>query len=333
MPTPADLESFTVHLQRSQRIVAVLGAGLSASSGLPTFRGAGGLWRRYDATYLATPGAFRSDPGLVWQFYSYRRHMALNAKPNRAHYALAELARRRPEFLTLSQNVDGLSPRAEHPEAQLKLLHGSLFDVKCGDEACGYIRKDDFTDPIAPELAIPMDEERDTPAGARGTRNHLLEATVAKKAALIKGLDISDASIPLPTLPRSSLPHCPRCTTALLRPGVVWFGEALPKNILYEIDTYFDADPRQWDADAPMRGPSSPRTIDLCLVIGTSSQVYPAAGYASQARALGARVAVVNMERSDARDLEEGDWFFEGDAAEIVPEMLKSVIGDLKDPL
>lgn len=88
--------------------MALLGAGISASSGLPTFRGAGGLWRSHDATSLATPEAFGEDPGLVWQFYSYRRHMALRAEPNKAHYALAELARRNENFITLSQNVDGM---------------------------------------------------------------------------------------------------------------------------------------------------------------------------------------------------------------------------------
>jgi NAD-dependent deacetylase sirtuin 5 len=102
-----ELESFQEHLDKSTRILALLGAGLSASSGLPTFRGAGGMWRTHDATSLATPEAFERDPGLVWQFYSYRRHMALKAKPNPAHYALAELARKREQFITLSQNVDG----------------------------------------------------------------------------------------------------------------------------------------------------------------------------------------------------------------------------------
>lgn len=103
-----DCESFTEHLQKSTRILALCGAGLSASSGLPTFRGAGGLWRNHEATSLATPEAFAADPALVWQFYSYRRHMALKANPNPAHYALAQLARQRPEFVTLTQNVDGL---------------------------------------------------------------------------------------------------------------------------------------------------------------------------------------------------------------------------------
>jgi len=65
------------------------------------------MWRAFDATELATPEAFEQNPGLVWQFYSFRRHMAVNAKPNRAHYALAELAKKNVNFITLSQNVDG----------------------------------------------------------------------------------------------------------------------------------------------------------------------------------------------------------------------------------
>ena len=108
MIPPADLESFSSHLRSSTRILALLGAGLSAASGLPTFRGADGLWRTHDAISLATPEAFEKNPGLVWQFYSYRRHMAFEASPNPAHYALAELARRNESFITLTQNVDGI---------------------------------------------------------------------------------------------------------------------------------------------------------------------------------------------------------------------------------
>jgi NAD-dependent SIR2 family protein deacetylase len=91
--------------------MALCGAGLSASSGLPTFRGAGGLWRNYEATSLATMEAFKADPGLVWLFYGYRRHMSLSVKPNAAHYALAALARQKQqEFLCLTQNVDSTYP-------------------------------------------------------------------------------------------------------------------------------------------------------------------------------------------------------------------------------
>ena len=102
-----DPQEFGEFLECSTRVLALCGAGLSASSGLDTFRGAGGMWRKHQATDLATPEAFKADPGLVWLFYSYRRHKALQVQPNRGHYALAELARRMPGFVTLTQNVDG----------------------------------------------------------------------------------------------------------------------------------------------------------------------------------------------------------------------------------
>lgn len=110
MTTPRlnNLALFHQKLASANRILAICGAGLSAASGLPTFRGAGGLWRNYEATDLATPEAFAEDPGLVWLFYAYRRHMALQAKPNAGHYALAELAKRKEGFLCLTQNVDGM---------------------------------------------------------------------------------------------------------------------------------------------------------------------------------------------------------------------------------
>ncbi|KAF9700412.1 hypothetical protein EKO04_001623 [Ascochyta lentis] len=294
-----DLESFQEHLNKSTRILALLGAGLSASSGLPTFRGAGGLWRTHDATSLATPEAFGRDPGLVWQFYSYRRHMALSVKPNPAHYALAELARKK-DFLTLSQNVDGLSPRANHPADKLKLLHGSLFDVKCSDFFCDYVEKDNYTDPIVPALAIPTDESDLTTNSALAARE----------------LDISDENVAIPELDYNHLPKCPKCKQGLLRPGVVWFNERLPSDVLNDIDTWVDTE----------------ENIDLIMVIGTSAKVYPAAGYVDIARRKGARVAVINMDKSDAPagGLYSRDWFFEGDAAQIVPDLLKSAIGDLR---
>ena len=207
-PPSTDLASFRKHLASSERIPALCGAGLSAASGLPTFRGAGGLWRTHKPTKLATPGAFASDPGLVWQFYSHRRHLALAAEPNRAHKALAALARRCRGFLTLTQNVDGLSARAGHPEAQLHLLHGSLFDVKCVDEGeCGYVERGNTADPIVPALAHP----RAAKAGPT--------SSVGSSAG--QDLNIADATVPLRSVPADELPHCPRCKKALLRPGVV----------------------------------------------------------------------------------------------------------------
>lgn len=284
-----DLESFHTHLKKSKRVLALLGAGLSASSGLPTFRGAGGLWRSVKSTDLATPQAFARNPGLSWQFYNYRRHMSLSVEPNPAHYALAKLARKMPGFVTLSQNVDALSQRADHPSDRLHLLHGTLFDLKCSDERCDY-REENYTDPVVPALAIPADQAQ--PAGSV--------------------VDISDSMVALPSLTTYDLPHCPKCKRNLLRPGVVWFGEALPEVVLNKAKDYLDA----------------PENIDLIMVIGTSAQVWPAAGYIGQARARGARVCVVNMD-SDAPPggWKQGDWMFAGDAAVLVPELLKPVIG------
>jgi NAD-dependent deacetylase sirtuin 5 len=103
----SDVEKFGRLLKSSKRVLALCGAGLSAASGLDTFRGAGGMWRNHDAKTLATPQAFRRDPGLVWLFYSYRRYKALQAAPNPGHYALTELSKKMPGFITLTQNVDG----------------------------------------------------------------------------------------------------------------------------------------------------------------------------------------------------------------------------------
>ena len=136
---------------------------------------------------------------------------------------------------------------------------------------------------------------------------------IAKKSGLVKGADISDANIALSSVQPEDLPRCPQCKTGLLRPGVVWFGESLPEDVIDSIDEWMD----------------SGEKIDLMLVIGTSSKVYPAAGYTHLARQRGARVAVINMDPDDAYFLEESDWFFHGDAAEIVPEILKSVVGNI----
>ena len=105
--SPHDYNTFVSHLKSSTRILALLGAGLSAPSGIPTFPGQGGLWRNHNAMDLATPEAFAKDPSLVWQFFNYRRQKALQAKPNRAHIALARLAEKKPGFLAITQNIDG----------------------------------------------------------------------------------------------------------------------------------------------------------------------------------------------------------------------------------
>lgn len=101
------MSTFQDHLAASSRILALLGAGISAPSGLPTFRGVGALWRTLDPKQLSTPQAFEDDPSLVWTFYEERRQAAMKAQPNAAHVALAELAKRRAGFLAISMNIDG----------------------------------------------------------------------------------------------------------------------------------------------------------------------------------------------------------------------------------
>jgi NAD-dependent SIR2 family protein deacetylase len=315
---PEDLTSFHSALKSSQRILALLGAGLSASSGLPTFRGAGGLWRTHDATQLATPEAFTADPGLVWQFYSYRRHMALQASPNAAHHALAALAMRQDkDFQTLSQNVDGLSQRAGHPREKLHLLHGTLFDVRCNQVFCKYKEEDNFRDPIVPALAIPTEEDV-TSDEARKKMSEVLNQKMGEKQQNggSRELDIADESVELPELDLKDLPHCPECKKGLLRPGVVWFGEMLPQQVIHAVD--------DWIVESDK--------IDIIMVIGTSAKVYPAAGYVDRARAKGARVAVINTDAKDApaSGMMKGDWFFLGDAAKIVPELLRPVVDDVQ---
>ncbi|KAI0392963.1 histidine phosphatase superfamily [Xylariaceae sp. FL0594] len=277
----------------SKRILALCGAGLSAASGLPTFRGDGGLWRNYEPTTLATPEAFEDDPALVWLFYAWRKHRAMKAKPNMGHYALAQLASRKEEgFLCLSQNVDGLHHRAGHPPSQLRLLHGSILDVKCFDEKCGYIEHNNLSDPPCPALA-PASQDL-----APGSTT----------------LPLLDPRVPAPVIARADLPQCPKCEKALLRPGVVWFGEGLDEEMLDGIDDWIEKE-----------------KVDLMLVIGTAAAVYPAAGYTRKARNAGAVVAVVNLDPDAAEGLVSGDFFFQGSAAEILPKLFEGVIGTMSE--
>jgi NAD-dependent SIR2 family protein deacetylase len=106
-PGSTSISEFHTKLRNCNRIVALCGAGLSAASGVPTFRTPGGPWSSEQVDVLTSPEKFETDPDLVWLFYSLRRHEALRVEPNPGHYALAALARERPEFLCLTQNIDG----------------------------------------------------------------------------------------------------------------------------------------------------------------------------------------------------------------------------------
>lgn len=222
------------------------GAGMSAESGIPTFRGThDSLWSRFDPMRLATAEAWREDPALVWGWYRWRMQLVRDAQPNAGHRALADLARRLPLSL-VTQNVDDLHERAGSTvDAH---VHGSLFALRCF--ACS--RADDG----------PLD-------------------------------DFVDA------LPRVEPMRCDACGDRI-RPGVVWFGEALPDDA--------------WNAanEAATR-------CALMLVVGTSGLVYPAAGLPALARRHGATVVEINSEPTALSA--EADHVWRATAAEALPRL------------
>jgi len=163
------------------RVLVITGAGVSAGSGIPTFRGKDGYWRNLDPAKLATPEAFVRDPELVWQWYRERRQRIRAAQPNAAHQAVAKLAQHAHEFLLVTQNVDDLHARAGSPKQKMVQIHGDIFVTRCS--RCDFSRHD-----------YEHDHEHDDEQEQK-----------------------QDGG---------SLPKCPDCG-ALMRPGVVWFGEQL----------------------------------------------------------------------------------------------------------
>jgi NAD-dependent deacetylase len=127
--SPADLERVAAAVRTAARVTILTGAGVSAASGIPTFRGADGLWKKVRAETLATPEAFANDPKLVWEWYDWRRGMIKDARPNAAHDVLARWTRDRPGVTLVTQNVDGLHERAG--AERLLRLHGSIWRLRC----------------------------------------------------------------------------------------------------------------------------------------------------------------------------------------------------------
>ncbi len=212
-------------IEASTRIVVMTGAGVSAESGVPTFRGEEGLWRNHRAEDLATPQAFARDPLTVWQWYAWRRSLIAACRPNAAHRSLVQLMCRKAATTLVSQNVDGLHEQAAseagRSDCRPVLLHGSIFRVRCIE--------------------------------CRNEREHRE--------------DIEATSL-------EALPHCPACGS-LERPAVVWFGEILPRDNL-------------------RRALEAAAAADLCLVVGTSGSVYPAASVVDTAIASGATTIVID---------------------------------------
>ena len=230
-----------MHLASARNVTVLTGAGISADSGVPTFRGADGLWRHFRAEDLATPEAFARDPRLVWEWYNWRRELIATKSPNSAHHAIVELERRHKHFWLITQNVDGLHRAAG--SQRLSEIHGNIWKVRC--TGCGVISE--------------------------------------------------NREIPLSILPTCGLCH------ELLRPHIVWFGESL------------------WEEDL-RRCDQSIRGCNLLLVIGTSGVVYPAAGFASIAKEVGALVIEINLENTPQSNLV--DLSLQGRAKDLVPLLL-----------
>lgn len=236
-------------LSRARGVVVLTGAGISAESGLRTFRDTmEGLWKSFDPQKLATPEAFEADPEMVTRWYDHRRVGCLAAEPNPGHLALAELERRVTgrggAFILLTQNVDRLHQRAG--SVNVVELHGSIIEWRCTRTG-----------------------EKCTPGPAAMT-----------------------------TFP----PRSP--AGALLRPDVVWFGEMLPE-------------------DAVRAAQDAVATCDVFLSIGTSAQVYPAAGFIHAASRRGAKTVEVNKDPTPISPMV--DWSLLGKAGETLPELLRGM--------
>jgi NAD-dependent deacetylase len=127
--SPSAIDRLAARLRAAQSVTVLTGAGVSAASGVPTFRGAGGLWRNFSATELATPAAFARDPHTVWEWYAWRREQIARCEPNAAHRVLAAWTRTHPRWRVVTQNVDDLHVRAG--TVGLVRLHGSIWELAC----------------------------------------------------------------------------------------------------------------------------------------------------------------------------------------------------------
>jgi len=143
---PDRLPDVRERLRRAKRVTVITGAGVSAASGVPTFRGPAGLWRDFRPEQLATPDAFRRDPALVWEWYDWRRGLIAACAPNAAHEVIARWSRS-PGFTLITQNVDGLHERAG--TANVTRYHGSIWILRCAG-GCGAPDWEDRRVPIAP---------------------------------------------------------------------------------------------------------------------------------------------------------------------------------------
>ena len=229
-------------LRGAQSVCVLTGAGVSAESGVPTFREAQtGLWEKHRPESLATLEAFLADPDFVWGWYRWRRELVAKVMPNPGHVALAALESRYDRFTLVTQNVDGLHRAAG--SRNVVEFHGNLFADVC---IAGCPEPDEVED--------------------------------------------------------DGLPRCSECGE-LLRPGVVWFGETIPEQALRDATDAAGA-------------------CDIMLCIGTSAQVYPAAGLAGLAKQNGAVTVEINPEPTGGSEF---DYVIQGKSGLILPDLVASL--------
>ena len=231
-------------LSRAKNVVVFTGAGISAESGIPTFRGKDGMWEKYRAEELATWSAFEQDPKKVWEWYDWRRQLISKADPNPAHSVIAEMEDYYPNLSVITQNVDGIHKRAGN--RNIIELHGNVWRANCLEEG----RTFDFYE------------------------------------------------VPLRQLP-------PRCECgSLIRPDVVWFGEAMP---MKEVTKAF----------------SFAKDCEAMLAVGTSALVQPAANQPFAAKESAASIIEINIEPTPVSRIADVSLF--GKAGEILPELWNEI--------
>jgi NAD-dependent protein deacetylase/lipoamidase len=233
-------------LREARSVLVLTGAGVSAESNIPTFRGEGGWWRSLNPAELATFTAFEKDPKLVWEWYEYRRGLIANASPNAAHRALAGLDGPGREVFIVTQNVDDLHERAG--SHRVVHIHGSIWRVMCLKDGRAY----------------------------------------------------EDRRVPLPALP-------PTCDCGgILRPGVVWFGEALPPTACAQVEDYLGH-----------------TRVDVVLIIGTEATFSYIGDWALRAKRAGALLVEINPNRTVLSPY--ADVRFDGKAGQILEQVTKGL--------
>lgn len=232
-------------LARAQKVTVLTGAGISAESGIKTFRDPDGLWSKLNPEELASMDGFLANPDHVWEWYQERYDVLKNSQPNPGHYALAEMEKMYPEFALVTQNIDRLHQRAG--SKKVYELHGNMEENYC--QRC---KKPYFGET---------------------------------------------------KLPDGKVPRCPECG-GYIRPAVVWFGENLPEEALYAAER-------------------AAQRCEVCLSVGTSGAVYPAAGIPIIAKRSGAYVIEVNPRETELTHYM--DVLLKGPSGEILPELVKLI--------